>query len=245
MASSLTSTPFVPASSPDAAQWVLNGITDFGPRVSALLPAGMPAYVRILHPAWLEVHGTPRQVSWARVAEANGRTAHPLMQWPGITGIADINDWQHGQAKIYDEQPARGTLPPEVARPLAEILRGHTTTPERCLFGLWDGYGGTPKLPRDAEVGLSGRTLALYTATLDDAIESFEPPPWHQSANLWWPADQSWCVATDIDLLSTYVGGSTTLAEVLLASNELEVVPATEDDAIHLRADTINPYPEP
>lgn len=241
----MTSTPFAPASAPEAAEWVLNGITDFGPRVSALLPAGLPAYVRILHPAWLEVNGRPRQVSWTQVAEANGRKPHPLMQWPGITGLADVNDWQRGQDRIYDEQPASGSLPPEVGRPLVEILRGHTSTPQECLFGLWEGFGGGQSLPKNAEVGLPGRKLALFTATLDDANESFVQPPWHQSANLWWPADQAWCVSTDIDLISTYVGGSKELAQELLNSRELEVVPAAEQDAIHLRADTVNPYPEP
>ncbi|MQA10934.1 MAG: hypothetical protein GEU98_20735 [Pseudonocardiaceae bacterium] len=239
--------PFVPAS-PElgtaAARWVLDGTTDFGTRVSALLPAGLPAYARILHPAWLEVHGTSRQVRWAEVARANGRTAHRLMQWPGITGIANINEWQYGQASVYDEAPEQGSLPEEAGRPLVEILRRHTKTPGNCWFGLWHGFGGLERLPRNAEVGMPGRTLWLYSATLDDAPESFEAPPRHQTANLWWPEDQAWCVATDIDLISTYVCGSAELVDELLTSSDLDVYPAGPEDPIHLRADQINPYPE-
>ncbi|TCP54193.1 hypothetical protein EV191_103236 [Tamaricihabitans halophyticus] len=242
--------PFAPASADTGereGRWVREGIREFGSSVSALLPDSLPGYARILHPAWREVHGTARQVSWAEVAGANGRKAHRLMQWPGITGIGDLDQWQLGQAKVYDEEPLLGSLPTEVARPLVEILAKHTETPESCLFGLWHGYGGAlQQLPRDAEIELPHRKLWLYQARVQDATASFTDGsgPEHQSANLWWPSDQAWCVATDIDLASSYVGGSAELIAALLDSPDLEAVDAYLADPIHLRADTVNPYPE-
>ena len=50
--------------------------------------------------------------------------------------------------------------------------------------------------------------------------------------SFWWPADRAWFVSTDIDISSTYVGGSAELAERLLADELLEVFPAELDDPI-------------
>lgn len=66
-------------------------------------------------------------------------------------------------------------------------------------------------LPRPSLL-LPHRNHMLYRGRLPaaGALLGF---PAHQSPNLWWPADRAWCVATDIDLDATYVGG----AEALIA----------------------------
>jgi hypothetical protein len=63
--------------------------------------------------------------------------------------------------------------------------------------------------------------------------------------SLWWPADESWCVGTDIDLMTTYVGGSRGAIEALLADGQLEVLPVHDDQRVTWDADTINPLPTP
>jgi hypothetical protein len=45
-----------------------------------------------------------------------------------------------------------------------------------------------------------------------------------QTPNLWWPEDHSWCVASEIDLSSTYVGGPSGLIEQLVTDERLETV---------------------
>jgi hypothetical protein len=57
------------------------------------------------------------------------------------------------------------------------------------------------------------------------------------SANLFWPADRSWCVATEVDFDSTLVGGDTALIAAILAAPELEVweVEPSDDLAWHWR----------
>jgi len=67
--------------------------------------------------------------------------------------------------------------------------------------------------------------------------------PWNQSASLWWPEDRAWFVATEIDLNSTYVGGSTSTIEALLASPGLEAFPVTPNDPTDWTSDSINPAP--
>ena len=63
---------------------------------------------------------------------------------------------------------------------------------------------------------------------------------WSNSPNIWWPKDRSWCVATDIDLCHTYIGGSRECIEAILSHPELEVLPTTLDASTYLISDTIN-----
>jgi hypothetical protein len=61
----------------------------------------------------------------------------------------------------------------------------------------------------------------------------FCQPPAFQSPNLWWPADRVWCVASDIDLPSTYLGGTRALVEEVPGDDRLEAVPARLTDPVH------------
>lgn len=69
-----------------------------------------------------------------------------------------------------------------------------------------------------------------------------EGPLW-QSANLWWPDDRAWFVATEIDFSCTYFGGDRPLIEEMASHPRLEVLPARIDHAIGYEADQINPKP--
>ncbi|HEY4916495.1 MAG TPA: hypothetical protein VIH92_06280 [Solirubrobacteraceae bacterium] len=60
---------------------------------------------------------------------------------------------------------------------------------------------------------------------------------------LWWPADEVWCVGTDIDLMTTYVGGSGAAIEALLADGPLEALQVQDTQSVTWEADTINPLP--
>jgi hypothetical protein len=61
-------------------------------------------------------------------------------------------------------------------------------------------------------------------------------PEHRQTPNLWWSHDRSWCVASEIDLPWTYVGGSKGLIGRVLSHPELEALPALPDDPNTLRA---------
>jgi hypothetical protein len=212
--------------------------------VAALLPAVFPAYARVFHPAARYVGDDDVPVSWAEVAEANGTVAHPLMQWPAVTG-----GWQYlhedSQPPAWDGAPAEGHLPVEVAALLVEVLARHTTTPGECWFGRWDGFGfdhdmltGIPRLPLPG-----AKDVLLARGAVADAVHNLAPEPHEQSPNLWWPADRSWCVVTDIDQMSTYVGGSEACIADLLAADGLEAAPASPGDPVAWVEDPLNAVP--
>ncbi len=53
----------------------------------------------------------------------------------------------------------------------------------------------------------------------------------------------AWCVATDIDLMTTYLGASPECVDTVLTDDALEALPATPDQRITWDSDTINPLP--
>ena len=211
-----------------------------------ILPVAFPAYARVLHPAIRYAGDDDVEVPWAEVADANATLAHPLMQWTGITGGWEFVH-EDDQSPLWDDSPAEGHLPVTVAARLIEVLRRHTTAPDDCWFGMWRGFGwyGQSDVPVPAPSGptLLGREHLLLRGPIDLATANTAPEPAEQSANLWWPADRAWCVVTDIDLMSTYVGGSAACIADLLAAPDLEVVPAAFGDRVDLGADDVNPVP--
>lgn len=113
--------------------------------------------------------------------------------------------------------PLAGTLEPEAARAVAAILARHTTTPERCWFGVWEGWGAEYAFDRAsaATFVLPHRRYHLAAGPAAAAGTSVLVPPWEQTASLWWPEDRAWCVATEVDLFSTFVGCAAAAAEEL------------------------------
>jgi hypothetical protein len=200
------------------------------------------AYARILHPAVRYAGDDDIEVPWSEVAAHNGTVVHPLVQWASVTGSWDYLT-SASQPPVWDDAPSEGHLPVLVAARLAAVLGRHTGTPQDCRFGRWDGYGfdaaALDGLPRLLLRG--GHDVVLVRGTIDDAVRNFAPEPHEQSANLWWPADRAWCVVTDIDLMSTYVGGTTACIAELLATPGLEVAPATPADPVTV--DAVNPLP--
>ncbi|MGY1740881.1 MULTISPECIES: hypothetical protein [unclassified Blastococcus] len=202
--------------------------------VAALVPAHLPAHARVLHPAVRYEGDTDVDVRWDAVAAHNGTTAHRLMQWPGVTGSWDFVG-EDDQPGVWNDTPAPGHLPAHVAAELAAVLAGATTTPDRCFFGVCDEQG-----VEGPHLVLPSCELLLVTGPIALAAANVAPEPQEQSPALWWPADRAWVVATDPELMSTYVAGPAAVVDALLASR-LEVHPARPDDPVGYAADTRNP----
>jgi hypothetical protein len=225
--------------------WVSSGRRRGAPgTVRALVPAVFEAYARVLHPAVRYAGDDDVEVSWAEVAAHNGTVAHPLMQWVPLTGSWDYRSADN-QPPVWDDAPSEGHLPVAVAARLAALLGRHTGTPEDCRFGRWTGFGfDAAELEQLPQLLLrGGHDMVVVRGAVHDAVRNLAPEPHEQSANLWWPADRAWCVATDIDLMSTYVGGSAACIAALLAAPGLEAVPAGPGDPVTVDGDARNPLP--
>lgn len=230
-------------SAPDAspAAWIIAGLRGSGESVLSLVPEGFEAYARIFHPAY---RGEPlAPVRWRDVATANGRVAHRVMQWPSITGSFPFTS-SSAQPGLWDREPEEGSLPEELATILAAVLAPHTATPGQCWFAVWDGYAALALADDQAPVfEIPHRRMLMLTGPVAAIRTSLGAPPHWQSPNLWWPEDRAWCVETEVDLMSTYVGGTRQCIEQLVRHRELEAVAIDPADGTTWESDQLNPPP--
>lgn len=221
--------------------WVVGSVRPFDANcVGSLLPPTFAAYARIFHPAERE----DRELRWSEVAAANGRVSHAGMQRNAITGHRRLYD-MGGQPGVWDEPPRTGSLPVEQIDRLVSVLSAHTATASQCWFAVWAGFGAVA-VPRDPAVGrllMPSRSMLLLTGRLDAVATSLEEAPFEKSGSLWWPQDRSWCVATDVDLNSTYVGGSRACVDSIVSNDRLEAVEVGVDQSLAANSDHLNPPP--
>ncbi len=223
-------------------RWIEESLSGWG-AVHSLAPKGLPAYARVFHPAYLD-EAREQSVRWSTVAAWTGRTVHPQMQFERIANLSEeIHDMYKDPP--WGLLPQHGSIPQAECRTLMNVLREFTATPDRCFFCLWEGYGNidTRLYKASARVRAPGRDYLLFRGPLDAVMSFLEDrviPFWGYSPNIWWPEDHGWCVATDIDLFDTYIGGSRECIEAILSNPELEALPSTLDARVDLDGDSIN-----
>jgi hypothetical protein len=177
--------------------------------------------------------------------------------WQDVTqsDAIEVADWIAPRLLPFHEYRIGSVIPTGFARYvrieprayIADVLRVHTTTPDRCWLCLWDGYGdlhGPPSVaytyfwssdtPEDlrrppppppqpklrlSRVRLPNRDYLLFTGSVEQG------DGWERGPELWWPDDRAWCVASEIDLAYTLVGGSDELCGELIAGGAEFVLP--------------------
>jgi len=226
-----------------AADWIVRRLHPFATDVGSLVPEGYEAYARVLHPARRIEADQPAKVRWAALGRDANTALQPTTQFESLVS----------SAKPHIDPPRRGTLDPDELEALIELLAAHTSQPESCWFAMWDGYGWiqgppalahlharhrtqpTPIRPHADQVAprvhVPGRSFLLWHGPIESATTFCRPPIW-QSPNLWWPYDRTWCVASEIDLYSSYVGGAQALIDRMLRDRRVEVLPANLGDSI-------------
>ena len=220
-----------------AARWIADARRDDA-TVGALVPPVFEAYARVFHPAVRYAGDDDVDVPWAQVAAANATVAHPAMEWGSITGLMEFFD-QADQSPLWDGAPARGHLPVQLAAAMAEVLRRHTGTPDECWFGVPAELIAADALPLE----LGGTDYWLVRGPVELAAANMAAEPAEQSAAIWWPADRTWCVVTDLDLVTTYVGGSAACVAELVAHPGLEAAEVSATQGVDWTADAVNPLP--
>jgi hypothetical protein len=234
----------------EQARWIGWRLAPFGSRmVTSVVPDGFEAYARVLHPAGDPFPGN-RLVRWAAVAAWSGM---PLDRNAQFHSVALPPARPEGEAPWRGQGPRKGSLYPPDAEILAGSLRTWTSTPGQCWFCLWDGYGWENLQPLTAageqpsaalpdpvpaevrqgpRVHLPGRDYLLYRGPVEAVVATVGLGGDEQTANLWWPQDRAWCVASEIDLPWTYVGGPAGLIESLVADARIEGLPAGPHDSL-------------
>ena len=112
-------------------------------------------------------------------------------------------------------------------------LRGHTTTPDEGFVGVWHGWGWWehgfhPAAPDAPHFSIPNREYVLLGGPLGEAptteslgIDFTDTP------HFIWPADQAWCIASDVDPDWFAVGGSNGAIDEILSDERLDAVTTT------------------
>ncbi len=218
--------------------WIGDGRRPFAEyAVASLVPDVFGRYARIFHPAW-SAEGLP--VRWESVAAWSGRSMHRLAQWDFLSVPVAASS----REAPFAEAPDVGRLPKTVASTIVEVLVRHKRTPDDGFIGVWEGHAEPDAEAMGPDVlDLDQRTFLVRHAPMSNAVEI----GWRGfggfgsgSPTLLWPADRAWFVAGDVDLDSTYVGGTSDLIDDLLARSDLEAREVFPHDGVSLLSDEIN-----
>lgn len=200
--------------------------------VTSWVPGGFEAYARILHPVPAGRDGF-ETLRWAEVARWSEVPLHPAIQWHEVV----LPETVPSLPPPWDGQgPREGSLSRDCTEALIEDLTAFTTRP--CFFAVWEGYGSVGARPRPEPRGtthversrrcptvqLPWRRYEVFEGDLPGAAALDAYSRDFQSPNLWWTEDHSWCVASEIDLPWTYVGGSRELINEVAHGDRLEVM---------------------
>ena len=141
-------------------------------------------------------------------------------------------DQMEADVNVADDYPSDI----EQARRALDHLGRFTTTPEDCYFCVWGGRSDVhfpPEVRAGPMVTIPDRRYFLIHGSLtdldrwDEALggSGYPPPP-----SFTWPADHSWCLASDVDPHWAGIGASQTAIDSLLNDAGLDVVPAQPAD---------------
>jgi hypothetical protein len=234
--------------------WVRKAIGEHPGRrllVGDLVPPVFDAYARVLHRIRVEEAGQPLIRTWTERATELGHRLGPTATWWDVIGIPPFG------AGSGDPQPEIGRLTKHEVESLASAL-DPSDGQDACWFGIWSGWGflsagGHGELrprgswfselrqrrrvereaPRDEaheppRTTVIGEPCFLIRGKVNDAAR-FMFHGWFQSPTLWWPDDRSWFVHTEIDAMSTYIGGSHEMIDSLVGQQILEPFEVEED----------------
>lgn len=202
-----------------------------------------------------------REITWTRdVSDADWLPPclHPFARDVGSI----IPDSYPAYIRIFHEPRSAnlrsnwppGSVPMAVRRILIEALRAETSTPARCCFCVWEGWGDLDDLGVTERLHLPGRAYLMHEGPIDMALASPPrrsaaaissmgaatvelPKPGsvehdNQSASLWWPADRAWFVSTEVDDSWTYLAGSQKVIDSLVNHPSLDVSRTSPSDRL-------------
>lgn len=208
--------------SPEVGLWIRDAGSRmaYPARVRDLVPETFEAFARIFHP--LSIDG--RETRWDQYALSRHQVPTRTMQLTDVLDVESVSGskprWKGGWS--YQ-------LPRLQWHELGPLMQRHTLA-ETFFIGIWEGRGSLPFNPSDDQVlAFTMRRYVLMEIPISD---------WHATTgvshapDLCWPADRAWFMGGDLDVSSTYVGGSRRLIDKILRHGAFEALEAFPDDPV-------------
>ncbi len=210
------------------------------------------------------------EVRWSEVAIANGRTMHGAAEWGQLTGSWQLEGqeclWnrepEEGQTPERLALRLAAILATHTSTPeecwfavwegwgegsvsaLHMFSEGTSEAEKARLIQDWEKeqerLAEWPRYVRSAPVfRIPHRGYHLLRGPLSD-IGRFYGRCRH-APSIWWPDDRAWCVGSDVDLMTTYLGGPAAAIEAVVGDGELEALAIPAGQGVTCEADTVNP----
>lgn len=212
-----------------AGAWIADRLGPFG-TVGGNIPLGYEIYVRIPnHPMGEENGSSLIQHVRDRPEQVDQLTHLTRVLAPTTTDqICHFAIWT-GYGWMYDH----GTDPDRATGYAVTVLLGPHSTPEQTdaarQRAAESKHIRMVERPAAPMLRLPHRDYHLWRGSIASA-RVFAPH--HQSPTLWWPADRSWFVASDIDSEFTDVGGPRALLTELLNDPDWRAQQVCPDEPI-------------
>jgi hypothetical protein len=239
----------------DAFEWIRAGREEFLPRdkpdwksfVSNRIPKEFEAYAKILHRIDARYENidnplTEREQSLLKIPPCTKlrsfvetlrkESRGPRIRWGELAQLFEVpfeaeicHEWFRA---VMEESacwprflfgPDEGRLKGNELSEMVSLLDAFTGGQD-CFFRLAE----MPFITTDEPILFRGVPGELRTF-LSDGKYQFTP-------EYWWPADHSWCVCSDYDLMFTIVAGSKELVSVVLNDATLEAIQVTPQTRI-------------
>jgi hypothetical protein len=233
------------------ARWVQDALPDFAKLlVGSIIPGGYAAYARLLHPAFDDENNLVR---WQTIAGTRGVTVESLTDWRDVDP-----EFDGGSPPAPPEGTlARDQL--DALLPILErattspddcwfaVWHGYGDLYPLTSWSLLDASTDTTPTPSAPDpppridvsqlptLRTPNREYYVFRGALNQVFEAQRAGRWSPAwasgdgPNLWWPNDRAWFVASEIDLSSTYVGGTRALVDSILNAPELEAFEVSAD----------------
>jgi hypothetical protein len=249
--------------SDDEFQWIRTGREEFLPRdkpdwksfVSNVLPKEFEAYAKILHEIDADYENidnplTDRELSLLKIPPCTKLRSFverlrkerqgPRIRWSELAQLFKVpfeaeicHEWfraameESGCWTRFLGGPGDGNLNDEELSKMVSVLDAFTGGQD-CFFR----FAEMPFITTDQPILFRGVLRELRTFLIDGKYQ-FTP-------EYWWPADHSWCVCSDYDLMFTIAAGSRELVSRVLNDATLEAMEVTPQT----RIDNYAPMPK-
>ncbi|GLY15328.1 hypothetical protein Kisp01_23430 [Kineosporia sp. NBRC 101677] len=185
-------------------------------------------YARILHPAHDTLHGD-RTVSWQSIADTRNIRTISDRSWFEVSGTR-LHQGEKGEQ--WDAEPTVGASGNSIIPDLMTTLR--KIEGSKAYLGEFDGAESSDeqRATEAPNILVSHRRYFISEMTLEQLDQTVQNEDRWGFSYVFWASSGDWCINADIDLPSTIIGCTSSVGNLLLANDRLEVVRISPDHPV-------------
>jgi hypothetical protein len=212
-----------------------------------LVPIGFDAYIRVLHPAWMQqaMYGN-ENAGWRRLASLEGAYVHPV-PWADVaekktrevhrtTLWGDVCSSDNEQPSDLID-PIEGEVTLEILDAFFAALTESDGPEQEVICGFWQGHESVHGLTAPVVEGIGQQGHILVKTALgvlyhywQRVLQDPECESCGRVPQFFFPASRRWFFHAPFELDSCFFGGAYSIVHELLLSRSVEAFEVFEGD---------------